>query len=209
MIAAARDGSRRGRGGRARGRGGTSGEALVVAEARVDRLRRARQARGDGGVDDPARAAQSRPSSSAPVSERRSASPSEMPATAGCARDRRTRPRRRPPTRSGSGARLGVGQQRDAPRRRRRAPSTFGTWMPGDARAPATTSRSASPRPRARRVDPDVDRLLARRGRAARRGSPRASAFAPGATPSSRSTITACAAEAIAFSTRSGRSAGT
>ena len=37
----------------------------------------------------------------------------------------------------------------------------------------------------------------------------RAASFAPGATPSSRSTMTAWAREAIAFSTRSGRSAGT
>ena len=136
-----------------------AGEPLVVAQLRVDRLRRPRQAGGDGGVDDPA---------ARPVEPRFE--------------------------RAGLRAEVGLaerdpGDSRSA-RDRVRGLETRGRLDQAVHRAGRSRARPPAGRPSARRrrsdcehrdglqvvrvtgVDPDVDRLLARRRRAATRGSP-------------------------------------
>ena len=82
---------------------------------------------------------------------------------------------------------------------------------PSAPKTPASGSPGRLPRDRRRRRRSHVtidraSRVGSRTGRAGSR-APRPCAGA--ATPSSRSTMTACARDAIAFTTRSGRSAGT
>ena len=148
--AAGPGGSPRGRGGRARGRGGTSGEPLEVAHVRVDRLRRPRQARRDGGVDDPAarpveaRLERAGLRAQVGLAERDAGAPRGCEAIANACLEaeratRSARARRAPSAGMSSGR------------------STFGTMHAGDRERCATASRSAA----LPGVDADVDRLLA------------------------------------------------
>ena len=136
-----------------------AGEPLVVAEVRVDGLRRPRQAGGDGGVDDPA---------ARPVEPRleRAGLRAEVglaerdPGDARRAARSRRRPRRPRPTRSGSAP---GGRSPGRPPGR----ATFGTKTPLSSQR-----RDGLQVVRVAGVDADVDGLLARARRAARRGSP-------------------------------------
>ena len=121
------------------------------------RTARARQPGGDGGVDDPA-SSPVEARLAAPVSARRSDSPSEIPATP------------RAPSDLVGGLDAG-GRLDQAVDRKRKLGNGSSAWRPWGrrrrpARGPATASRSAL----VARVDANVRRLLARSGRTAPRG---------------------------------------